>query len=139
MAQKLSLSIPLILLFLFTFTLISAARVSLPPPPPDPFLSQPPEMSFPFTPITNETDLNPPPSIPDTSNHRPSRPWGIIGLAVGLGLGAIALAVLVVAMCCFWVFSPPADQQVAVRASAPPPDQGPPAMVRFNNIRSPQQ
>ncbi|WJX84303.1 hypothetical protein P8452_66892 [Trifolium repens] len=119
-----ALSLLIILLFNSTITTI-AGRGSLPPLPPDPFITQPPEISFPLTPIYNKNDFNPPhhtssPKNNDSNNHGSSPPWTII--AVGLGLGALALVSLLIGMCCCCLFSPTADNsdQVVVGVSAQP-------------------
>ncbi|MCI32857.1 hypothetical protein A2U01_0054071 [Trifolium medium] len=77
-----AVSLSLVLLILFNSTITTAARNPLSPPPPDPFKAQPSEISFPLTPVTNNTDLKP----QHSNNYRSSPPWVIIGLAVRLGL-----------------------------------------------------
>ncbi|PNY02629.1 hypothetical protein L195_g025946 [Trifolium pratense] len=73
------LSLLLLLLFYTNSPFTSTAARSLPPPPPDPFDSQPPENSFPLTPINNKIDFN------NNNNHGSSPPWVIIGLALRTG------------------------------------------------------
>ncbi|MCH86809.1 hypothetical protein A2U01_0007669 [Trifolium medium] len=47
-----AVSLSLVLLLLFNSTITTAARNPLSPPPLDPFKAQPPEISFPLTPVT---------------------------------------------------------------------------------------
>ncbi|CAJ2674278.1 unnamed protein product [Trifolium pratense] len=74
-------SLSLVILLLCNSSI--AAKNPLSPPPPDPFKSQPPEISFPLTPVNNT-------SKPQHNNSYCSSPSWVIGLAVGLASLAIA-------------------------------------------------
>jgi hypothetical protein len=120
-----ALSVSLLILLLLNSTIITiAGRGSLPLPPPDPFITHPPKINFPLIPIPNKTDINPPhytSSPKNNNNHGSSPPWTTIGHGVGLGLGALALASLLIGMCYYCLFSPTANESDEVVAGVVAP------------------